>query len=78
MIEDVVVEASEEADLVIAIGFAILAVAEIGVVERDDPFEAVPRGAAEQQQGLKIGVFLQGLKDGFDIIEVVEVEAKKP
>ena len=78
MVEDIVVEAGEETDLVVAVGFAILAVTEIGVVERDDPFEAVPRGAAEQQQGLKIGVFLQGIKDGFAILKVVEVEAKKP
>jgi hypothetical protein len=49
MVEDVVVEAGEETDLVVAVGFAILAVTEIGVVERDDPFEAIPRGAAEQQ-----------------------------
>ena len=48
MVEDVVVETGEETDLVVAVGFAIVAVTEIGVVEGDDPFEAVARRASKE------------------------------
>jgi hypothetical protein len=78
MVEDVIVEACKETDLVIAVGFTIFAITEIGIMEGYDPFEAIPRRAAEKQQGLKISVLLQGLKDGFDILQVVEVQTYKP
>ena len=42
MIEDVIVEACKETDLVIAVGFTVFAITEIGIMEGYDPFEAIP------------------------------------
>ena len=75
VVEDIVVEAGEKSNLVLAVRLTIFAIAEKRVVEGYDPFETVARGAAEEQQRLEILVLLQGLKGGFDILQVVEVEA---
>ena len=78
MVEDVVVEAGEKPDLVFSEGLPVAAVAEEGIRERDHPFQPVTRGAAKQQQRLKVRVFLLGLKHSLHILQMVEVEADIP
>ena len=75
MVEDVVVEAREESHLVFPESLPVAAVAEEGVRERHHPLQPVARGAAKQQQRLKVRVFLQGPKHGIHFLQVVEVQA---
>lgn len=76
VIEDVVVEAGEESHLVFPERLPVVAVSIEGVRERDHPLQTVARGTAKQQQRLEVRVFLQGLKHGLHILQVVEVEAE--
>ena len=66
MIEDVVVEAGKEPYLVFGMGFLVVAIALERVDEGDDPFEAIARRAAEEQQRVEILVVLQLLEDAFN------------
>ena len=76
VVEDVVVEAREESHLVFPEGLPVAAIAEERIRERHHPFQPVARGAAKQQQRLEVRVFLQGLKYGLHVLQVVKIEAE--
>ena len=75
MVEDVVIKADEKPLLIFAEGFPVVAIAEIGIGEGDDPFEAIAGRTAEEQEGVEVLIFLQLSEGGFDIFQMVEVEA---
>ena len=75
VVEDVVVEAREEPNLVFPEGLPVVAVSKEGICERHHPLQPVARGTAKQQQRLKVRVFLQGLKHSLHVLQMVEVEA---
>lgn len=76
VVEDVVVETGEEPHLVFPESLPVAAIAEEGIRERHHPLQPVPRGTAKQQQRLEVRVFLQGLKHGLHVLQVVKIEAE--
>lgn len=52
-------------------------VAALGQIDFHDPFEAVARGATEEEAGLELSVGFQVLEEVFKMLYVVEVQAEK-